>query len=70
MSHEHYEKLEYKTPEEIRSDQIRHLREEASRQLYREGKIGFCGTDQDFRDRDEKVSRRMSELAKDADTSI
>lgn len=68
MSHQRYEDFDHRTTDEIRDDQIRHLRGEAIRQLSQEGKIGLCGTDQDFRDRDEKIGERMAELAKTGST--
>jgi len=48
--------------EEERKDKWRNSQDRARRQLYEEGKIGFCGTDEDFRKQNREINTRAVEI--------
>ncbi|OGZ34206.1 MAG: hypothetical protein A3I88_01400 [Candidatus Portnoybacteria bacterium RIFCSPLOWO2_12_FULL_39_9] len=58
MSHEHYSVEEGET----REDRKRRYRKQAENQLYDEGEIGFCGSNEAFRRREEKINKRVQEI--------
>ncbi|MFH1990555.1 MAG: hypothetical protein ABIJ19_01745 [Patescibacteria group bacterium] len=47
--------------EKERRDKWQDSQDKARRQLYEEGKIGFCGTDDDFRKQNRKINARAVE---------
>jgi hypothetical protein len=48
--------------EERRKDEWRDLQNKARRQLHEEGKIEFCGTDEDFRKQDREINTRADDI--------
>jgi hypothetical protein len=48
--------------EKERRDKIDRLRDRASRILYDEHKIGFCGTDEELRQRERLINSKAHEL--------
>jgi len=48
--------------EEERKDKWRNSQDRARRQLYEEGEIGFCGTDEDLRKQSRKINARAVEI--------
>jgi len=48
--------------EERKKDERRTLENKASRQLADEGKLGFCGTDEDLRAQRRLISTRATEI--------
>jgi len=48
--------------EEQRRDEWRDLQNKARRQLHEEGKIGFCGTDEDIRTQEREINTRATEM--------
>ena len=62
MSHEGIRAFDHRTDEEINRDKKQRYYEKASRQLYDEGEIGFCGTRDDFWRKERKINSRAREL--------
>ena len=48
--------------EKERKDEWQNYQDRASRQLYKEGKIGLCGTDEDFRKQNREINTRAVEI--------